>query len=150
MTLYAVYDPQGKMCSEPRSTVNLAWQDFRDNPVSHPRCTLFLGEFIHTMEANGYRIAEVGIYNQETQVVSEWISIDDHWPSIGQKVILFGNGVVQEDIYMFDAGDCSDYGQCDYFFCRDDLDESISIQSGQFWMALPKPPKQFLSAGDKT
>lgn len=74
-------------------------------------------------------------------MMSEWISVKDILPSIGQKVILFSNGVVQEDIYQLDAGDTSDYCALQYFWARDDIDVCPDVSVNDFWMPLPKPPE---------
>lgn len=51
-----------------------------------------------------------------------WHDVDKEWPAIGEKVILFANGVVQEDIYEFDQGD-DGFGGGEHFWGRDDIDE---------------------------
>ena len=68
-----------------------------------------------------------------------WHDVDKEWPAIGERVILFANGVVQEDIYEFDCGD-DGFGGGEYFWGRDDVDECPKVESGQFWMRLPSPP----------
>ena len=74
--------------------------------------------------------------------MSEWIRVEDECPAIGQKVILFSNGVVQEDIYMFDGGDVSDYSPPEYFWSREDLDDCPLISPDDRWMPLPSPPTE--------
>jgi len=68
-----------------------------------------------------------------------WIDVDEEMPVIGQKVILFANGVVQEEIYMLDAFDNDLYNT--YYWSRDDLEDCPFVKSGQLWMPLPEPPK---------
>ena len=67
-----------------------------------------------------------------------WIDVDKECPAIGQKVILFAKGVVQEEIYMYDM-DGNDY-TTESFWSRDDLEEHPLVKSGQMWMPLPKAP----------
>lgn len=74
------------------------------------------------------------------ELLSGWINVDDMLPAIGQTVILFANGVVQKETYVFDAADVSDYSPLQYFWSRDDLEECPLVESGQFWMLLPGPP----------
>jgi len=69
----------------------------------------------------------------------EWISVNDERPKIGQKVILFSNGVVQQDIYMYDQGDINDY-EVSTFWSRDDLDECPILKDDDMWIPLPPPP----------
>lgn len=69
-----------------------------------------------------------------------WVDVNDELPAIGQRVILFSNGVVQNEIFTFDAADTSDYSPPEYFWSRDDLDECPSIENGQKWIPLPKAP----------
>ena len=67
--------------------------------------------------------------------MNKWISVKDQLPRLGQKVILFSNGVVQEEIYTYDqSDDCAD------FWDRSELDESPTIQESDYWMPLPEPP----------
>ena len=68
-----------------------------------------------------------------------WISVNDERPKIGQKVILFSNGVVQQDIYVYDQGDINDY-EVSLFWSRDDLDECPILKDDDMWMPLPSPP----------
>ena len=70
--------------------------------------------------------------------MSTWVDIDVERPAIGQKVILFAKGVVQEEIYMLDM-DGDDYSD-EYFWSRDELEECPLVKSGQMWMPLPKAP----------
>ncbi|MEW8048916.1 MAG: DUF551 domain-containing protein [Candidatus Thiodiazotropha sp.] len=73
--------------------------------------------------------------------MSEWISVEDGLPAIGETVILFANGVVQKETFEFDAADTSDYAPAEYFWRRDDLDECPGVQPGQKWIPLPEPPQ---------
>lgn len=69
-----------------------------------------------------------------------WVGADGELPAIGQKVILFSNGVVQEEIYMLDAHDRSDM-YIEYFWSRDYIEDSIEIKQTDRWAPLPQPPK---------
>jgi hypothetical protein len=69
-----------------------------------------------------------------------WISVTEHLPSIGQRVILFGNGVVQEESYILDAADVSDY-HTEYFWSREDLEEGVPVTDDQQWIPWPSMPK---------
>ena len=69
-----------------------------------------------------------------------WIDVEVQLPAIGQRVILFDNGVVQNDTYYLDAGDVSDY-HTEYFWDREDMDEAVPIKKGQMWIAMPSKPK---------
>jgi hypothetical protein len=71
----------------------------------------------------------------------KWISVEDRLPSIGEKVILFANGVVQEEIFVMDEADISDYTTI-RFWGRDDLENCPKVESGQRWMPLPEPPEE--------
>jgi len=68
--------------------------------------------------------------------MNEWISIKDKWPRLGQKVLLYSNGVVQNEIYYLNQGD-----EVGYFWDRDDLDNSPLVIEDDYWMPLPAPPK---------
>ena len=72
----------------------------------------------------------------------EWISVEDRLPAIGQRVVLFSNGVVQEEIYTFDSRNTSDYTPLEYFWGREDLENCPLINNNDCWMPLPKPPKE--------
>lgn len=65
----------------------------------------------------------------------------ENWnlPNIGQHVILYSNGGVQEDTYMLDQCD-SDYGVGTYFWSREELDECPEVKPGDAWMPLPAAP----------
>lgn len=67
--------------------------------------------------------------------MGEWISVKERFPKLGQKVILFSNGVVQEEVYMLDEGE-----EVDKFWSRDDLDVSPLVDADDFWQPLPAPP----------
>ena len=69
----------------------------------------------------------------------EWIRVNDERPKIGQKVILFSNGVVQQDIYMYDQGDINDC-EVSTFWSRDYLDECLILKDDDMWIPLPPPP----------
>lgn len=71
----------------------------------------------------------------------KWISILDKHPRIGQICIVCFNGVVQDDTYEFDQGDCNDFGGVESFWDREELDEGRSIKDNDFWMPLPVAPK---------
>ena len=73
------------------------------------------------------------------ELLSGWISVDEELPALGEKVLLFANGVVQEEIYTMDEADQSDYYSKRYW-SRDDFEECPFVKSGQFWMRLPEPP----------
>jgi len=55
-----------------------------------------------------------------------WIRAAIELPAVGQKVILFSNGVVQQEIYFLDAYDPSDL-HITYLWAREDLDKGIPI-----------------------
>lgn len=69
-----------------------------------------------------------------------WVDVRDELPAIGQRVILFSNGVVQNEIFTLDAGDVSDYSPPEYFWSRDELEDCPLVEDGQKWMPLPKAP----------
>jgi hypothetical protein len=69
----------------------------------------------------------------------KWISVEDKMPEIGKKIILFSNGVVQEETYYLDAGDVDDYNM-EYWWDRDGLDEGVKIKDSDYWMPLPPKP----------
>jgi len=70
----------------------------------------------------------------------EWISVKDELPSIGQRVILFANGVVQNELYVLDAHDPSDF-HIEYFWAREDTGDDWKISDDHFWMRMPAPPE---------
>lgn len=70
----------------------------------------------------------------------KWIDVMDDLPDVGEKVIIFANGVVQEETYIMDAHDLSDY-HTEYFWHRGELEECPKIERWQFWMRLPEPPQ---------
>lgn len=67
-TYYAVKDPQGKQCSDARSTEFAAWQEL----ITDTCFTVGPADF----KEHGYRIEPVGCYNQETQVVVDRAAYD--------------------------------------------------------------------------
>jgi len=74
--------------------------------------------------------------------MDKWTSVEDSLPAIGQPVILFSNGDVQNEIYTLDAGDVSDY-ETEYFWINNHIDcseESYKVDPKQYWMALPHRP----------
>jgi len=71
--------------------------------------------------------------------LSEWISVEDRLPAISQMVILFANGVVQEELFMLDT---LRYPALGYFWNRDDIDDCPLLSPGQMWMPLPEPPEE--------
>jgi len=73
-------------------------------------------------------------------VENPWVSVEDKCPAIGQKVILYSNGVVQEEIYIFDSGDTSDYAPQEYFWGRDDIEDCPLVKNSDCWMPLPNKP----------
>ena len=79
-------------------------------------------------------------WNTRAETTDKWISVDNVMPRIGQKVLLLSNGVVQEDIYIFDKSDINDYEQS-LFWSREDLDECPEIKPEDKWQPLPSPPK---------
>lgn len=68
-----------------------------------------------------------------------WKSVKDELPKIGQKVILFSNGVVQEETFMFDMADKNDL-ETECFWSRDDLEECPELQQSDFWQSIPTTP----------
>ena len=73
--------------------------------------------------------------------MSVWISVDDELPAIGQKVIVFSNGVVQEEVWALDTEE-SDGDTYGYFWARDDSDECPDLKRTDMWQPLPEPPKE--------
>ena len=70
-----------------------------------------------------------------------WVPTKLQLPAVGERVILFGNGVVQQEIYYLDAADKSDF-YIEYFWARDELEEGVEVTDDQFWLPLPTPPKK--------
>lgn len=100
----------------------------------------FFGNEIDGLKA---RIADLEAEKAELEkhepVSDRWTSAREELPSIGTKVLLFGNGVVQEEVYTMDGVDSYDIV---YFWNRDDLDEGVAVMPDQFWMPLPAAPKE--------
>ena len=69
--------------------------------------------------------------------MSEWISVNDRLPKIGQKVMLYSNGVVQEDLFVYDA----DNNERQFFWYNKDLDDYPFLQQDDQWQPLPEPPE---------
>jgi len=70
----------------------------------------------------------------------KWISVKDEWPKLGQKVLLFSCGSIQEDIYMldkFDENDC----EIEYFWSTESICKCLDFSENDYWMPLPEPPK---------
>ena len=72
---------------------------------------------------------------EESEMI--WISVENGLPAMGEKVILFANGVVQEETYTVDHGD--EVG-AKFFWSRDGLDECPPVKDTDKWMSLPNPP----------
>ncbi len=68
-----------------------------------------------------------------------WNKITDKLPSIGVKVIVCFNGVVQHETYHLDCGDLPS-GGVEYFWDRDGLDNGKVVVESDLWMPLPAPP----------
>ena len=67
-----------------------------------------------------------------------WISVGDALPLIGQPVLLFANGVIQNAIFYLD-GD----GPTNYFWSSLlDIDELPEVGFALYWMPLPQPPEK--------
>lgn len=64
---------------------------------------------------------------------------NENWniPKLGQRVILFSNGVVQNESYTLDQVD-GELGCGYYFWNRDDLDECPEVKAGDMWMPWPE------------
>lgn len=68
------------------------------------------------------------------QAESPWhVITNENWniPKLGQRVILFSNGAIQNDSYTLDRGDDG------YFWSRDDVDECPEVKAGDAWMPWP-------------
>ena len=86
---------------------------------------------------------------QQPAAESPWQFItNENWniPKFGQRVILFSNGVIQEESYTLDQGD-SDFGGGGYFWNRDDLDECPEVKAGDAWMPWPDQRPEFAGGG---
>jgi hypothetical protein len=61
---------------------------------------------------------------------------NENWniPKLEQRVILFSNGVVQDESYTLDRGDDG------YFWWREDLDECPEVKEGDAWIPWPSGP----------
>ena len=70
----------------------------------------------------------------------EWISVKDRLRESGQKVILFSNGIVQEEIFDYDEDDFAKYWD------RSDMDEVAPLKQTDFWIPLPDPPLDLKSS----
>ena len=73
-----------------------------------------------------------------------WQAINnENWniPKLGQRVILFSNGVIQNDSYTLDRGDDG------YFWSRDDVDECPEVKAGDAWMPWPDQRPEFAGGG---
>lgn len=69
---------------------------------------------------------------------SPWqVITNENWniPKLGQRVILFSNGAIQNDSYTLDRGDDG------YFWSRDDVDECPEVRAGDAWMPWPSEIK---------
>lgn len=70
-----------------------------------------------------------------------WIKFEDKKPFYGQKVLLFANGVVQEETWQYEECDTNDYGGVAEYWSRDDFHEfPIDALPEHFWMPLPTKP----------
>jgi hypothetical protein len=76
----------------------------------------------------------------EAQRVPGWVSVKDWLPPLRFKVLLFANGVVQEDTYILDQYDDEDLCTDDLFWDRHDIDEIVYLRDDHYWMPLPSPP----------
>lgn len=78
------------------------------------------------------------------QAESPWhVITNENWniPKLGQRVILFSNGVIQNDSYTLDQGDDG------YFWSRDDVDECPEVKAGDAWMPWPDQRPEFAGGG---
>jgi len=70
---------------------------------------------------------------------SEWTSVKDRLPMIGQTVILFANGVVQEEMYMLGT---TGHAPLEYFWNRKGNAVCPLLSPGQMRALLPEPPEE--------
>jgi hypothetical protein len=121
MTLYAVYDTQGKMVSNAYSCQEWAWLNFfkyqTEGNLETDQGKLKKAH-LDQYRKIGYRIALVGIYNPETQVVVDRALINNFQPRTYEVT--------------FDSGE------------GDELIDAIRFSE---WLWLKR---EILSAGDKT
>lgn len=66
----------------------------------------------------------------------KWISVNDERPKLGQRVLLFSNGVVQENIFMYDEDDDGT------FWSNELLGEFPTCKHSDYWMPLPATIQQ--------
>ena len=64
-----------------------------------------------------------------------WIRVEDQRPHIGEKCLIWIDGVVQHEVYEYDESD-----DCPAYWSKDDIDECPFVKDGQFWMPLPEAP----------
>lgn len=98
----------------------------------------FAERLIDEKHARGVLLGELQAKYDEL-LVRDWVSVDDEIPAIGEKVILFANGVVHQETFELDAADIGDF-HTEYFWACECLDEFPKVESGQFWMRLPSKP----------
>jgi hypothetical protein len=73
---------------------------------------------------------------------NQFTSVTDALPDYGRKLIIFSNGVVQEETYEIDrhpTDECGD-GDGGHFWTRDNLDECVPVTDDDCWMYLPGLP----------
>lgn len=65
-------------------------------------------------------------------------------PAVGQQIILFANGVVQEETHYLYEHDPSDWHK-HYYWANNHCDcteDTYEIKNDHKWMPLPEPPNQ--------
>ena len=77
---------------------------------------------------------------KQLQKQNNWISVKNELPKIGQKVYLFTDETVQEEIYMYDMSDVDDWNTCQ-FWSREDIDHSKILNMDDMWQPLPGVPE---------
>jgi hypothetical protein len=98
-----------------------------------------LRKYISNSECSNDLENEIKRLNKIIKNHPKWTKIEHKRPKVGQKVLLFANGVVQGEIYMFDKIYILD----DYFvrevWYRDDCCKQ-AVRDDHYWMPLPKKP----------
>ncbi len=94
--------------------------------------------FVESLHETGVSAITVAPYDfwfaAQEKYEPKWISVNDQRPKLGQRVLVFSNGVVQEDIFMYDEDDDGT------FWSSELLDEFPPCAHSDFWMALPSSP----------
>lgn len=81
-----------------------------------------LSRYIDHAERSANALESIAQYRDQQLKMAKFTRCSERLPELGQKVIIYSAGVIQEEIYELDQAD-DGFGGGEYFWSRDGLDE---------------------------